>query len=1100
MSRRPSLTFRRRGRPPNIETSHDVLALFLAALGSLEDFQGACVDTGAERTVIGKPQAEAYCRWLGKEVKLAPTRAPQVYRFGGGLHPSVGKVHVRIPFDTDFVMALDVDVIDLNVPLLLGMSTMDEHGMYANKVVNRMVCVPAGVTAPPVRKYGHVYRAWTDTVLYTTAELSKLHRHFFHLQPERLFALLKQAGDSAAVQTTMKQLEDLSASCDICQRLARAPDRFRVSFPAEKIVFNRLILLDLMYLDGLPVLHVVDNDTLFSAATFLTEGETSEAIWRAYLQCWVTPYVGHPDLMHTDQGPQLISGQWRALLAANGIKHLESGVESHNSLGAGERYHAFMRQLFLRVRAAHPTVDREHALSLAVWTMNQTAGTHGLVPSLLVFGVLPRFPVAPSALPSQRERMMAVHTARATLLQHLARTRVLRALRSRVPAAADADIRAGAAVLVYRERPVDKWEGPYPVVATNGKQVWLLVSGRPKQFSIDKVKLYVAESAPAPPSPRPDATSQAGQSDAATVAGEPSNTVAERSPARQERDMGDLLDSVIAGDQFLTSTRRGLVLWVASIERAAPSVVDAAVTEVLEPGDPRANTPAFRAARKEEADGLRLRRTWDVVARADLPPGANIIKGRFVNALKHAGTAKEKAKGRFVAQGHKDKDKPFVVHNNPTLRQRSTKIIVSASAVLTFRVFSHDVNQSYLQSKDHLSREIYLQPRLADMDLFGLKEGECLHLLKPLYGICDAGDYWGITVASHIKEDLKMAPLTADPSLYYKMGPDTVDGLLGTYVDDSFLGGNEEFQEHTKKTLQRFYSKPRVWDNLEFLGVSVRTIPGGVRSFSLDQKDYILQLHALPRKAPFDSFVRARACFAWLGHSRPDLCCAINRAAQVTERTYNDRHVSELNKAMRYASETANLVLSYGRLDRKTLHLRAYADASFATNDDNSSQLGYIVLLADASNRCHVLSYASRKSRRVVRSIMAGEIYAFADAFDKAFVIKYDLERIYRQHLPLVMLTDSKQMFDVITRASHTTEKRLMIDVAAAREAYNRGEISNVGLVRSEHNVVDGLTKPGFCAAVDRVLRTGMDPHPVAQWIIRSPTNPDTSDRGMVGV
>lgn len=824
------------------------------------------------------------------------------------------------------------------------------------------------------------------------------------------------------------------------------PDRFRVSFPAEKIVFNRLILLDLMYLDGLPVLHVVDNYTLFSAATFLTEEETSEAIWRAYLQCWVTPYVGHPDLMHTDQGPQLISGQWRALLAPNGMKHLESGVESHNSLGAGERYHAFMRQLLLRVRAAHPTVDREHALSLADWTMNQTAGTHGLVPSLLVFGELPRLPVAPSALPSQQERMMAVHTARATLLQHLVRTRVLRALRSRVPAAADADMRAGAAVLVYRERPVDKWEGPYPAVATNGKQVWLLVSGRPKQFSIDKVNLYVAESAPALPLPRPDATSQARKPDAATMAGEQSSTVAEPCPARQERDMGDLLDNVIAGDQFLTFTRRGLVLWGAYIERAAPSVVDAAVTEVLEPGDPWANTPGFRAARKEEGDGLRLRRTWDVVARADLPPGANIIKGRFVNALNHVGTAKEKAKGRFVAQCHKNKDQPVVVHNNPTLRQRPTKVIVSASAVLNFRVFSHDVSKSYLQSKDHLSRGIYLQPRLADMDLFGIKEGECLHLLKPLYGICNSGDYWGITVASHIKDDLKMAPLTADPSLYDKMGPDTVDGLLGTYVDDSFLGGNEEFQEHTKKTLQRFDSKPRVWDNLEFLGVSLRTIPGGVRSFSLDQKDYISLLHALPRKAPFDSFVRARACLAWLTHSRPNLCCAINRAAQVTERSYNDRHVSELNKAMRYASETANLVLSYGRLD-------------------------YIVLLADASNRCPVLSYASKKSRRVVRSIMAGEIYAFADAFDEAFIIKYDLERIHRQYLPLVMLTDSKQMFDVITRASHTTEKRLMIDVAAAREACNRGEISNVGLVQSEHNAADGLTKPGLCAAVDRVLR-----------------------------
>lgn len=77
---------------------------------------------------------------------------------------------------------------------------------------------------------------------------------------------------------------------------------------------------------------------------------------------------------------------------------------------------------------------------------------------------------------------------------------------------------------------------------------------------------------------------------------------------------------------------------------------------------------------------------------------------------------------------------------------------------------------------------------------------------------------------------------------------------------------------------------------------------------------------------------------------------------------------------------------------------------------------------------------------------MAGEIDAFADALDEDFVIKHDLERIFRQQMPLVLLTDSKQMFDVITRASHTSEKRLLIDVAAAREAYNRGEISTSGL------------------------------------------------------
>ena len=54
------------------------------------------------------------------------------------------------------------------------------------------------------------------------------------------------------------------------------------------------------------------------------------------------------------------------------------------------------------------------------------------------------------------------------------------------------------------------------------------------------------------------------------------------------------------------------------------------------------------------------------------------------------------------------------------------------------------------------------------------------------------------------------------------------------------------------------------------------------------------------------------------------------------------------------------------------------------------------------------------------------------------------------------MYTDSKQLFDVITRAAHTTEKRFMVEIMAARETYNRYEISNVGLVPGDSNPADG--------------------------------------------
>ena len=168
-----------------------------------------------------------------------------------------------------------------------------------------------------------------------------------------------------------------------------------------------------------------------------------------------------------------------------------------------------------------------------------------------------------------------------------------------------------------------------------------------------------------------------------------------------------------------------------------------------------------------------------------------------------------------------------------------------------------------------------------------------------------------------------------------------------------------------------------------------------------------------------------------------------------------------------------------------SLHIRVYSDASFASNADNGSQLGYLILLCDNKNDCHVLSYCSKKSKRIVRSIMASEVFAFSAAFDQAFVIRHDIQLIMGTPIPVMMFTDSKQLFDVITRASHTTAKRLMIEIMAAREAYNRYEISNLGLVSGKSNPADGLTKSGVSIQFNNLLYRGNDNTHVLQWIYR---------------
>ena len=83
------------------------------------------------------------------------------------------------------------------------------------------------------------------------------------------------------------------------------------------------------------------------------------------------------------------------------------------------------------------------------------------------------------------------------------------------------------------------------------------------------------------------------------------------------------------------------------------------------------------------------------------------------------------------------------------------------------------------------------------------------------------------------------------------------------------------------------------------------------------------------------------------------------------------------------------------------------------------------------------------------------------------------------------LMTDSKSIFDITSEDSSTNEKRIMIDIHSARRAYRAHEVSNIGFVRSENNIADGLTKLKMQSALLNLLRTGKYQVKCEQWIIR---------------
>lgn len=95
------------------------------------------------------------------------------------------------------------------------------------------------------------------------------------------------------------------------------------------------------------------------------------------------------------------------------------------------------------------------------------------------------------------------------------------------------------------------------------------------------------------------------------------------------------------------------------------------------------------------------------------------------------------------------------------------------------------------------------------------------------------------------------------------------------------------------------------------------------------------------------------------------------------------------------------------------------------------------------------------KSKRVTRSVMAGEFIAFSDVFDIAVTLVDQLKTIFGLPVPVQPFTNSESLFDVISKGSRTSEKRMMLYIAAAREGFRHKTISDIGFVRSSDNVAD---------------------------------------------
>jgi transposase InsO family protein len=108
---------------------------------------------------------------------------------------------------------------------------------------------------------------------------------------------------------------------------------FRTIVP-DDVESNRRVLMDVMYTQGKPFLHVVDSGTTFQSARFLELVDVN-SVWYCFIECWSRLFIGDPEELVTDQGSVFVSKAFEELCRSCDIILKHTGTESHNILGQG---------------------------------------------------------------------------------------------------------------------------------------------------------------------------------------------------------------------------------------------------------------------------------------------------------------------------------------------------------------------------------------------------------------------------------------------------------------------------------------------------------------------------------------------------------------------------------------------------------------------------------------------------------------------------------------------------------------------------------------------------------------------------------------------
>ncbi len=1011
-------------------------------------------------------------------------------------------------------------IVEINTPFLLCLVDLDRLEVYFNNLINELVQKHLIIITLQIdmrnfssiillqtdmkitnhsiiRRYEHAFLLWKILNQYQSLiveflnenlcylieiELRRLHRRFGHSSARRLHQILERTRHDV----DHCFIEHLIKFCHHCQMHEKSSGRFIFSIRDENIQFNFNILVNILYIEcrseNKPVLHLMNEFIRFQANRWLKD-ISAKHVWDQLRACWIDIYLRSSDVITADADKQFVAREFKQYADNMRITIKTIFVETHHSIEMMKRYHDSLRRVYAIITTEISSIDLEIALQMTFKVINDSIELDDLILTLLVFDVY--------------SRMIEMNASSSTIIQRaIAMKKIMKEVKkfNAIRQMNDAlntrngfiflihDLSLNSSMLIFRE---DKnitqsrsWQESFKLLSIQNESAIIELSNDSIKFRSTSVKSY-----------HQDQNSSSSDVDLNDISSSLESSSSEHT--NLERTNPDLADSIV----LIESIKRG---------RGRSKKYSASIANVI--FNIISIDSSFTAFRQKEIIDLLEKEIFLSVNKRNVSANIRIFNSRFVDEVKNPDTEKAFEKFRLMIQAFNDQNKIFVLIQSSIIQRINQRLIICLVVSLSqMKLYLRNITQVYVQFRFNLNRDFYVQSSPELIRLMRIFNDCILKMIKSLYDVSKADNHWFKTYHDHHTDKLNMTQFTYDSCLLYIINHICMR-IVSMQTDDTLILADQSFAVveeeaiHSVKLMIKTRDQLISNNSLKFNDTRIERFDPN-ESIYYRQETHIQDIQLIQstgsiitnardkmriKLTPREQYVAQRAREAYLTSiCQFEASFDLSHAAQSTDSTFCSDDVIALNKRLQWQIINQIRGLQYVKLNQSSLQLVIFNDSFFANNRDLFSQIDYVICLADATH-ANILHWFSIKCKRITRSVLTIELFAMIHDFDVDSVLKATLTKMLDIFISLILVIDSKSLYDCLVRLEITVEKRLMMNVMILRQSYERREITEIKWIHESNNSVDSMTKSKSFSALKTIIDINRINLDTIEWVKRA--------------